>query len=58
MARMLAMLLDDKREQGSSVVLYKRDRTNAYGTVDFPGVAQGWTPPKRAGITVTCSWPR
>ena len=38
-ARMLTMLLDHTREQGSSVVLYRRDRKNAYGTVDLAGVA-------------------
>ena len=38
-ARMLTMLLDHTREQGSGVVLYKRDCSNAYGTVDLAGVA-------------------
>ena len=38
-ARMLTMLLDRTREQNSSVALYKRDRSNAYGTVDLAGVA-------------------
>ena len=36
---MLTMLLDHTREQGSRVVLYKRDHSNAYGTVDLVGVA-------------------
>ena len=36
---MLTMLLDRTREQGSSVVLYKRDRSNAYNTVHLSGVA-------------------
>ena len=50
-ARMLTMLLDHTREQGSSVVVYKRDRSNVYGTVDPAGVAHllqeaGMDPPK------------
>ena len=50
-ARMPTMLLNDTREQGSSVVLYKRDRTNGYGTLDLAGVAHllqkvGLDPPK------------
>ena len=51
MARMPTMLLDHTREQGSNVVLYKRDRNNAYGTVDLAGVVHllqeaGVGPPK------------
>ena len=47
-AHMLTMLLAHTREQGSSVVLYKQDRSNAYGTVHLAEVAhlldtQGWT---------------
>ena len=38
-ARMLTMLLNHTREQGSSAVLYKRDRSNAHGTVDLVGMA-------------------
>ena len=51
MARMLTMLLDHTREQSGRVVLYKRDRSNVYGTVDLAGVAHllreaGVDPPK------------
>ena len=51
MARMLTMLLDHAREQGSNVVLYKRDLTNTYGTIYLAGVAHllqeaGVDPPK------------
>ena len=32
-------MLDHTREQGSSVVVDKRDRSNTYGTVDLAAVA-------------------
>ena len=62
-ARMLTMLLDHTPEQGSSVVLCKRDRSNAYGTVDWQESRtscrrQGWTCPKHAGINDTSSGPK
>ena len=34
-ARMQTMLLDSTRATGGAIVLYKRDRSNAYGTVDL-----------------------
>ena len=48
---MLTMLLDHMREQGSNVVLYKRDRSNVYGMMDLADVAHllqeaGVDPPK------------
>ena len=50
-ARMQTMLLDHVREQQGEVVLYKRDRSNAYETVDLSGIAfllqeAGVDPPK------------
>ena len=53
MACMLTMLLDHTREQDSSVqVLHKQDRSAAYGTVDFAGVAhllrEVWVDPPTA----------
>ena len=37
-ACMQTMLLDHVREQQGEVVVYKRDRSNAYGTVDLSGI--------------------
>ena len=50
-ARMQTMLLDHVTEQQGEVVLCKRDRSNAYGTVDLSGIAillqeAGVDPPK------------
>ena len=50
-ACMLTMLLDHTREQGSSMVVYKLDLSNAYSTVDLAEVAHllqeaGVDPPK------------
>ena len=38
-ARLMAMILDEARETTGRATLYKRDRSNAYGTVDLSGVA-------------------
>ena len=37
--RGFTMLLEHSRERGHDVVVYKRDKDNAFGTVDLNGVA-------------------
>ena len=37
--RLMAMILDEARETTGRATLYKRDRSNAYGTVDLSRVA-------------------
>ena len=50
-ARMQTMLLDHVSEQQGDAILYKRDRSNAYGTINLSGIAfllqtAGGDPPK------------
>ena len=62
-ARMQTMLLDHVWEQRGDVVLYKRDRSNAYGTVDLSGIAfllqtAGVDPPKARLYQRYVTWAR
>ena len=62
-ARMQTMLLDHVREQRGDVVLYKRDRSNAYGIVDLSGIAfllqtAGVDPPKARWCQRYVTWAR
>ena len=62
-ARMQTMLQDHVREQRGDVVLYKRDRSNAYGTVDLSGIAfllqtAGVDPPKARWYQRYVTWAR
>ena len=60
---MLTMLLDHTCEQEGDVALYKRTRSNAYGTVDLSRIAYllqevGVDPPRRNGTGGACNAPR
>ena len=39
-ASLVTMTIEHVEEQGDTVIVYKRDRSNAFGTVDLNGISQ------------------
>ena len=62
-ASLVTMTIEHVEEQGDTVIVYKRDRSNAFGTVDLNGVAHllqeaGVPPPEARWYQRYVRWAR